>query len=182
MDVYSRWSDSYFEGLKHMDCLEIGALDGNTTRYLSRHFRRVFVIDPWDGRQEGVPGKYDLFMEYAGNLPNVHHCRTGSETQEAIDFLAGAEDLRLGFAYIDGMHTAAAVVGDWSLAHPYMQKGGLVFVDDCGLPGRPEGAVSDGCDIYMRSSSEYEELESEGRSMSVWNESEGLTRIFRKKA
>ncbi len=176
-----RWSDSYFEGLEGYDCLEIGALDGMTTRYLASRFRRVFVIDPWDGRQEGVPHKYSLFMENAGNLPNVFHCRAGSETEEARRFLAESQGLELGFAYVDGLHNQAAVINDWGLADAYMRQGGIVFVDDCGQPGRPMGDVSAGCDMYMAASDAYEEMESVGRSMSVWNEDDGLTRIFRKK-
>lgn len=172
-----RWSDKYFEDYKEYDCLEIGALDGLTTRYLSKFFNRVFVIDPWDGRQQGVPSKYDIFLENTKDLPNVFHCRTGSETQIAREFLQKQDNLRLGFSFIDGLHTADAVVNDWILSERWLVSGGLIFIDDCDFT-----PVNQGADwVRNNFSVTYDELPPSNKSLSVWNGSDTYLRIFKKK-
>jgi hypothetical protein len=151
-----KWIDQYFGDLLEFDCLEIGALDGGSTKYLSKYFKRVFVIDPWDGRQQGVPTKYNIFLENVQGLTNVYHCRTGSETNEARDFLSQIQDLKLGFCYIDGLHTKEAVINDFKLSSPYVVKDGLVLIDDCDFP-----PVNDGAEFVKNSpiSEDYQELE-----------------------
>lgn len=135
-----KWIDKYFGDLKQFDCLEIGALDGLSTKYLSKHFKRVFVIDPWDGRQQGESFKYNLFLENTSECQNVYHIRSGSETQESKEWLKSFDDLKIGFSFIDGLHTTQAVINDFNLSSPYMVKNGLILVDDCEFPPVNTGA------------------------------------------
>ncbi len=172
-----RWSDKYFDTFSELDCLEIGALDGLTTQYLSRFFKRVFVIDPWDGRQQGVPSKYDIFINNTKHLDNVFHCRTGSESFEAREFLDSVLDLKLAFTFIDGLHTPEAVVNDWDLCQKFMIQNGIIFIDDCDFQ-----PVNVGAEYVKNMSLEtYEEIEPSRKSLSVWNDSDTYLRIFRKK-
>ena len=172
----SRWSDSYFENMSEFDAIEIGALDGLTTQYLSSFFRRVFVIDPWDDRQQGEPSKYEIFLNNTKNLTNVFHCRTGSETIEAKNFLDEIEDPNFGFAFIDGLHTKEAVINDFNLCKNRIKTGGLIFIDDCDFNPVNLGAE------YVKNESlgEYTEDAYSRRSLSVWNESDTYLRIFKK--
>lgn len=116
------------------DAIEIGALDGETTKVLARNFKRVFVIDPWDGRQQGVVQKYDIWKNNTKEFKNVFHARTGSETQEARNFLNNIKDWNLGFVYVDGLHTAEAVVNDINLVFPYSNNKTKIMVDDVEYP------------------------------------------------
>lgn len=176
MENNVRWSDSYFENMSEFDAIEIGALDGLTTQYLSKFFKRVFVIDPWDGRQQGEPSKYDIFLSNTKDLPNVYHCRTGSETAEAKQFLENVENPKFGFAYIDGLHTTDAVINDFNLCKNLIEKGGLIFIDDCDY-----SPVNVGAEVVKNENrSDYTEKNFSRLSLSVWNGSDTYLRIFEK--
>jgi len=171
-----RWSDSYFENMSEFDAIEIGALDGLTTQYLSSFFRRVFVIDPWDGRQQGEPSKYDIFLNNTKNLTNVFHCRTGSETIEAKNFLDSVESPKFRFAFIDGLHTNEAVINDFNLCKNRIEPDGLIFIDDCDFHPVNLGAEH----VKKENSDSYIEEPYSRRSLSVWNGSDTYLRIFKK--
>jgi hypothetical protein len=177
MEDKKRWSDTYFENMSEYDAIEIGALDGTTTRYLSKFFKRVFVIDPWDGRQQGVPSKYEIFLNNTKDLNNVYHCRTGSETELARKFLSDVENPNFGFAYIDGLHTTEAVINDFDLCKDYIKNNKYIFIDDCDY-----NPVNVGAEMVINQNSEnYVECESSNRSLSIWNESITYLRIFKRK-
>lgn len=170
-----RWSDEILAKFKGLDALEIGALDGMTSVYLSKYFRRVFVIDPWDGRQQGVPEKYNIFLNNTKNYSNIFHCRTGSETQEAKNFLANIDDFQLEFCFIDGFHTADFVINDFLLSEKYVINEGEVWVDDC-----DHGPVNDGAK-FIEKRTDYEEKPHFTLPLSVWNDSITYLRVFKKK-
>jgi hypothetical protein len=162
--------------MSEFDAIEIGALDGLTTQYLSSFFKRVFVIDPWDGRQQGEPSKYDIFLNNTKHLPNVFHCRTGSETVEAKKFLDNIENANFGFAFIDGLHTKDAVINDFNLCKNRIETGGIIFIDDCDFYPVNLGAEQ----VKNENSEYYIEEPYSRRSLSVWNGSDTYLRIFKK--
>lgn len=176
MENKTRWSDIYFENMSEYDAIEIGALDGLTTQYLSKFFKRVFVIDPWDGRQQGEPSKYEIFCENTKNLTNVYHCRTGSETVEAKLFLQNVENPNFGFVYIDGLHTTEAVINDFNLCKDLVVKNGYIFIDDCDYQ-----PVNVGAEVVKNENTQnYFERNYSRNSLSVWNGSDTYLRIFQK--
>lgn len=113
------------------DILEIGAHQGTTTRILcetgAKFNRHVFVIDPWDGRQEGGGETYNLFMANCGNYKNLTVLKHGSETKFAID---GVKDKSFAYILIDGLHTYEAVKSDLDNFKHLVNVSGVICVDD----------------------------------------------------
>lgn len=115
---------------KDFDVLEIGALEGGATTVFANHFKRVFVIDPWDGRQQGNDSVYSKWKNATKNCTNVFHCKTGSETPTAKMFLKSIRNFNLGFVFIDGLHTREGVINDFELVLPYCNKNTTILLDD----------------------------------------------------
>ncbi len=128
------------ENIKKLDSLEIGAHNGGTTKFLSDIFKRVFVIDPWDGRQQGNQNVYEEFLTITKDCKNIEFARTGSETVEARTFLKNIPDFKIGFCFIDGLHTKEAVINDYFLIIDYLTEGSIIVVDDTNFGPVNEGA------------------------------------------
>lgn len=122
--------DSAFDVYKNYDAIEIGALVGGATTVFAKNFKRVFVIDPWDGRQQGNDNVYSKWLTATESYSNIQHCRTGSETDIARNFIKNISDLNLGFVFIDGLHTEAGVMNDFELVLPYCNKNTIILLDD----------------------------------------------------
>jgi hypothetical protein len=131
---FEPWNEVKFDSCGEYDAIEIGALEGDTTKILAQNFRRVFVIDPWDGRQQGAPHRYDMWKANTANLKNVFHVKAGSETPDARSFLKSVDAWNLGFVYVDGLHTAEAVVNAVHLVMPYTNNQTRIMVDDIEWP------------------------------------------------
>lgn len=119
-----------YDVFRDYDALEIGALDGGGTQVFAKHFNRCFVIDPWDGRQQGNQNKYEKWLNNTSIFNNVFHCRTGSETEAAKQFLNNITNLNLGFVFIDGLHTKEGVLNDFQLVLPFCSKNTIILLDD----------------------------------------------------
>jgi hypothetical protein len=148
-----RITEEQLNHIKKFDALEIGAHVGGTTKHLSNLFKRVFVIDPWDGRQEGNESVYQQFLEYNKDTTNLEHKRTGSETEEAKSFLREIKNFELGYCLIDGLHTKEAVINDYLLILDYLIPGSIIVVDDTSecwdkqIASLRRGVVNDGVDF-----------------------------------
>lgn len=96
------------------DILEIGCHIGLTTRIFAelaeKYDRKVVVIDPWDGRQEGNQTVYEQFVENTKEYEKVIVVnRMGSQEPRAIEVI---KSNNFAFCWIDGLHTPFACKSD----------------------------------------------------------------------
>lgn len=113
--------------------LEIGALKGTTTaifcRAAEKYQRRVFVIDPWDGRQGGNNSIHGEFRKNTSHFKNLTVYRRGSESLESRkSFLAN--NIKFAFILIDGLHGYEAVKNDINLYADLLMPNGVLCFDD----------------------------------------------------
>ena len=111
------------------DILEIGCHIGITTSIYAelaqKHGRKVVVIDPWDGRQQGNQSVYDQFMKNTEDYHDIIEInRMGSQEKEAIELIKSRE---FAFCWIDGLHTPFACKSDIEACHGQI---GIQAVDD----------------------------------------------------
>jgi hypothetical protein len=113
------------------DILEIGAHRGDTTKVLceiaAKFNRSVYVIDPWDGRQEGDAAIFNIFTANTNKYSNLKYHRAGSETSSAIEFMS---DKKLSYLLVDGLHTYNAVCNDIYNYAKLIHQHGVLCVDD----------------------------------------------------
>jgi cephalosporin hydroxylase len=113
------------------DILEIGAHRGDSTRMFceiaEKFGRKVYVIDPWDGRQEGNSDVYREFLSNTAHCKNLVVHRMGSEKPEAFE---AVKHSKLAFLFIDGMHSYDAVVSDFTKFRKLLSDKAVVCVDD----------------------------------------------------
>lgn len=113
------------------DILEIGAHRGASTRMFceiaEKFGRKVYVIDPWDGRQEGDAGIYGEFVANTADCKNLIVHRMGSEKPEAFQAI---KDIKFAFIFIDGLHSYDAVVIDFTRYRTLLSAHGVICVDD----------------------------------------------------
>lgn len=143
------------------DILEIGAHRGDSTRMFceiaEKFGRKVYVIDPWDGRQEGDAGVYGEFVTNTADCKNLIVHRMGSEVPEAFE---AVKHIKIAFLFIDGMHSYDAVVSDFTKFRKLLSDKAIICVDDWTGP-------YDFCDAIRRAvrdhmNDEYEEVQSPG--------------------
>lgn len=113
------------------DILEIGAHAGHTTKVLceiaEKFNRNVYVIDPWDGRQEGDSAIFNVFTANTSKYSNCHYHRAGSEVASSIEFMANK---KLSYLLVDGLHTYNAVCNDIANYAKLINQYGVLCVDD----------------------------------------------------
>lgn len=113
------------------DILEIGAHCGTTTQVFceaaEKLGRKVHVVDPWDGRQEGSGEVYNVFAANTGRFSNLTVHKMGSEKPEVLEAI---KDCRFAFILIDGLHSYDAVVNDFTKYRHLLVPNGVICVDD----------------------------------------------------
>lgn len=121
--------------LEHVegDVLEIGAYEGKTTKIFcevgAEYDRHVFVIDPWDDRQNGYQHIFENFIKKTARYKNLTVHRMGSENPKAVkSFLK--EGVRFAFILIDGLHSYDAVSNDLRTYKDLLEPYGIICVDD----------------------------------------------------
>lgn len=116
------------------DILEVGAHSGTTTKVfceIAKQFNRhVYVIDPWDNRQQGNKSAYDAFVRNTSGLDNLTVIRAGSETDNAKNTIGQIAKLEIAFYLLDGLHTKDAVANDIVSYCKFISVGGVLCVDD----------------------------------------------------
>jgi hypothetical protein len=121
--------------LQHIDgdILEIGAHGGVTTEVFCKtgntYDRHVFVIDPWDGRQEGGNDAYIAFNARTRNFANLTTYKLGSENPAVLAKLIEM-NVKFAFILVDGLHSHAAVTNDLSCYKDLLVPGGIISMDD----------------------------------------------------
>jgi hypothetical protein len=125
LEKVAGWCAASFPG----DLVEIGCYTGGTTVRLAkiaqRHGRRVLAVDPWTtGVQECQAGDYERFLKNVEPYWDVVDVlRLPSQHEQAR---AEMKNRALCFAFVDGLHTGPAALGDiLSVAHA-----SVIAVDD----------------------------------------------------
>ncbi len=134
MDVFSRhipvWED-LFSKFKPKVALEIGSYKGDSAEWLLRNIPGLYLecVDTWDGAgndaaldMQGAEAAFDKKMAPFGR-------RVRKRKGESGCILTGL-DYGYDFVYIDGNHTAAAVLEDLVLAFRLLNSGGIIICDD----------------------------------------------------
>lgn len=111
--------------------VEVGGWTGAGTSIFIKHFRLVFVVDPWDARQgeiaaeENVAAAEALFDERHFQNHRVVKIKTTS-IDASFDFADGEVDV----VYIDALHRYDAVKADITAWFPVVKNGGWLCGHD----------------------------------------------------
>jgi hypothetical protein len=133
-------------------CAEIGTWRGDFAQTIlsSRRPRTLYLIDPWEHRQEDAysramfgggdgDGQGEMDAIYAGVLERfrsaIERGQIEVKRSRSLDAAASFGDETLDWVYIDGDHTFEAVRADLEAYHRTVKPGGLIAGDDYGLPG-----------------------------------------------
>jgi len=113
------------------DILEIGAFQGDSTviflEEAKKIGRKVYVVDPWNGQQEGNEKVYRDFLKRVDGFDNLEVMRKSSQDNSAIEYIS---KLSLSFCLIDGLHNKQAVASDIKAVQNSDFKRGIIVVDD----------------------------------------------------
>jgi predicted O-methyltransferase YrrM len=120
--------DNNIEG----DVLEIGAFIGNTTKMFSKALenninKKIYVLDPYNGQQEGNDNVYSQFKQNTNELINLIHYREKSQSDFAINFM---KKNRFMYVFVDGLHTYEGCFHDMLNIADNLSIGGVICLDD----------------------------------------------------
>ena len=116
--------------------LEIGCFEGRATCWFLEHALdddgTMVCIDPFEGSMEHASMDLsDLYKRFQQNVYSVlkpeQHLATFTQPSAKV---LRTLDLQFDFIYIDGDHTAPAVLTDACMAWPLLKKGGIMLFDD----------------------------------------------------
>ena len=111
------------------DILEIGCHVGLTTRIFAqlakKYNRKVVVVDPWNGQQEGNQSVYESFIKNTSEYRDVIEVnRVSSFSEEGKNIIKNG---KFSFCWIDGLHTYHACSQDIDSCS---KQNGILAVDD----------------------------------------------------
>lgn len=111
------------------DILEIGCHVGLTTKILceiaKEHNRKVVVIDPWNGQQEGNQNVYEQFLQNTKGYESFLEInRISSFSPEGKKIIS---QNKFAFCWIDGLHTYDACKQDIDSC---VSQNAILAVDD----------------------------------------------------
>ena len=160
------WADMFDElalvGQPDLHFLEVGCFEGQATLWLMENVLTdptsdIVVVDTFNGNPEfaalGVSADdaHDRFMHNLG--PWIKDGRVDILYGPSQEMLA-SERRYIGlrdFIYIDGWHSAAAVLADAVLAWPLLRPGAAMCFDDyVGLPGDETEVPQIAVDAFVR--------------------------------
>lgn len=123
--------------------VEIGAAEGKASGALAeiahKHGKKLLVIDPYNGAQEGTESLYHQFLAVQNRYRDtIIHRRDSSLTPESI---AAIKDFAPSFVFVDGLHIEDVAYSDIRAAHDALPVGGVVCVDDTNFLRRDAGAA-----------------------------------------
>jgi predicted O-methyltransferase YrrM len=136
------WDDLLkpLKGKPGLHFLEIGCFEGQATRWLLENVLTgegsdIYVVDPFTGSLEhdrmGVDTE-NLFDRFHENVREFERRVFVSEglSQDVLRSWEDRTDEFFDFVYVDGDHTASAVLEDAVLAWPMLKPGGHMVFDD----------------------------------------------------
>lgn len=143
------------------DILEIGAHSGKSTliflKAAKEYGRRVYVVDPWNGPQEGNEQVYRQFLKNTSEFKDYLHVLRKSSSSDAARKLISS--LTLAFTFVDGFHEYHQVRNDLDIS----KHSEVICVDDVRgaykFCERVMKAVEDPMEglIHLKSPDEYQE-------------------------
>lgn len=114
--------------------VEIGARKGETTKYFlniaKKYDRKVLVIDPWNGEQQGNENIYQEFLKNTKEYNNLIIKRIKSEESEDI-----LENFDYSYCFIDGLHTYGSTKNNLNIVYKTINENGIVCLDDTKMKG-----------------------------------------------
>lgn len=133
--VFERYLDEY-RGQDNLLFLQIGAYTGDASEWLCREIltsrSSILVdVDTWQGSDEEAHKRIDFneveayYDERMKPYPRAIKCKARSS-----EYLIAAEKENFDFIYVDGDHTAAAVIEDAILGWRALKPGGIIAFDD----------------------------------------------------
>lgn len=130
--------------------IEIGSYEGLSATWILENLfanpaSRLHCVDIW--RNAEVQARFNANMNNTGRGVQVIPHKEPAVDAVRRSLVIGE---RFNFAYIDGDHTAKAVMQDASLLWPQMRKGGIMVFDDYGWTP-PQGVLppSQGIDAFL---------------------------------
>jgi cephalosporin hydroxylase len=122
------------EKTSEITMVEIGSYIGESSIVFAQHFKKVICIDPFQNYDEiknfyGDHAEMDLvynkFLENTKDYKNISHVRATSDS--AVNNL---KKEKIGFVYIDGLHTYEQVIQDIANYHPLIKHGSFIAGHD----------------------------------------------------
>jgi predicted O-methyltransferase YrrM len=119
--------------------LEIGCFEGRATCWFLQNALdddgEMYCVDPFEGSMEHADlDLSDLYATFNQNVSEVKKPNQSIRTQAYESYRAVAklitEKQQFDFIYIDGDHTAGAVLTDACMAWPLLKSGGIMLFDD----------------------------------------------------
>ena len=122
--------------------VEIGAAEGKATVALAetakRHGKNVFVVDPYNGAQEGTENLYNQWVKATEGYPNVVHLRESSVDKDSVNAIIA---FKPSFVFVDGLHYDWAAYSDIRASLDALPVGGYVCVDDTNFLQKDAGTA-----------------------------------------
>jgi len=127
---------------KEIKCLQIGAYTGDATKWMVENILKqphsfLVDVDTWEGSDEAVHHNmdwkdvYKTYQEKNAKALADNQVLTMQMTSDR--YFAGIGDEQIfDFIYVDGDHTAFAVLRDGSNAYDKLKVGGIIAFDDYG--------------------------------------------------
>jgi hypothetical protein len=127
---------------KEIKCLQVGAYTGDATKWMVENILKqedsfLVDVDTWEGSDEAVHHNMDwkdVYKTYQEkNAKALAENRVLTMEMTSDRYFAGiGEEQIFDFIYVDGDHTAFAVLRDGSNAYDKLKVGGILAFDDYG--------------------------------------------------
>jgi len=125
---------------KEIKCLQVGAYTGDATKWMVENILKqedsfLVDVDTWEGSDEAVHHNmdwkdvYKTYQEKNAKALAENRVLTMQMTSDRYFAGIGQEQI-FDFIYVDGDHTAFAVLRDGSNAYDKLKVGGILAFDD----------------------------------------------------
>jgi hypothetical protein len=125
---------------REIKCLQIGAYTGDATKWMVENILKqphsfLVDVDTWEGSDEAVHHNMDwkdVYKTYTDkNATAIFNQQVVVMQMTSDRYFAGiGEEQIFDFIYVDGDHTAFAVLRDGSNAYDKLKVGGILAFDD----------------------------------------------------
>jgi hypothetical protein len=127
---------------REIKCLQIGAYTGDATKWMVENILKqphsfLVDVDTWEGSDEAIHHNMDwkdVYKTYTDkNATAIFDQKVLTMQMTSDRYFAGiGEEQIFDFIYVDGDHTAFAVLRDGSNAYDKLKVGGILAFDDYG--------------------------------------------------
>lgn len=125
-----------YTGKPNLRFLQIGVFTGDASVWLLDNIltgenSELTDVDTWKGSDEDVHHSmdfYDVWKTYQEKINGYNNVWNYKMTSN--QFFKDAQDMEFDFIYIDGAHTASAVIDDAVHAWQVLKSGGILAFDD----------------------------------------------------